>query len=1070
MADAGEIKAKLTLDLTNFNANMAKAKNDMDKTSKSSQKLKSDLTTMRTGFMAVGTAAVAGIGYAVYHAANFEHAMARVKALTSATDTEFSALSGTARDLGAATEFSATQAAEGMQYLAMAGFDVNEIISAMPNVLNLASAAQVDMATSADIVSNIMTGFGMTAAETDRAVDVLVDTMRSANTDLNMLADGMKYVAPVAHGLGWSIEETAAAIGAMSDAGVQGSMAGTSLRAALLSLASPTGRAKKAMEQFNIEVMDSNGNLKPMPELVSHISERLGGLTKAQRTAALSHLVGREAAAGFIAMIERGGPSLQAFTEQLENSAGVAEEVATTQRDTLMGSLKELESAFEELGIAVGNQFIPVLRAVVEGVTELGRFMSELDPKLVAGAAAFIGAGAAAGTFASSIGILMIGLRGLGPLLGPAGWLITGISVLAGLFGAAAISQGDMTESTARQTREMYEQNKAAADMIDRFEILRDRANLTNAEFAEFIDIQTQLLDKSGLTKAEVAVLTNRLKELQSKSSLTKDEWEELYDLNGKLTETYPDHGNALSDLGNKYVENVKAIREMNAAQRESLRLDLYNKLNESLVDYNENQREAKRLQKEYRDGVARTTELTRERIEVQERIEQIEQEIADASEARNSAEARRLATEKTRLIAKLDALGKEIKSQSKLNRETEKEMQNRQKNVEKARETAQQLADVLLAQNNINISAGKNLENIHKRIFAIEDELALYEQKVQKGEKISSAERDYYQSILNEKGVLEDILSQVGARELFEEKVRKKLREQYEEAKKTSKELNGKSEREHSDKPVKDELKTAKDTTKELDKVKSSRQHNFASVKEENKTAKDTTKENNKKTHRPHDSSEVKKGLDLAKDTTKETGKKSKKQQDNSDLRAGLNVAKDTTREANKKSKKPLDYSSILNALVNAKSLHNWLTAPARKVVSVARNIYEKVVNRHQGGLVPDVPKFHSGGIADFSHGMGGITPGLGGVDARLLGREMVLTQFQQARLFNAINSGTIGSGGMTRQDFEEIADRIANRPVYTSVQIDKREVARAIAEPVKEEHVRMAKQNLRWRGGRNI
>lgn len=1067
-ANAGEIRARMTLDTTQFNAKMAKAKSDMEKTSKSSQKLRNDLTTMRTGFMAVGTAAVAGIGYAVYHAANFEHAMARVKALTSATDTEFSALSGTARDLGAATEFSATQAAEAMQFLAMAGFDVNEIISAMPNVLNLASAAQVDMGTSADIVSNIMTGFGMTAEETNRAVDVLVDTMRSANTDLNMLGDGMKYVAPVAHGLGWSIEETAAAIGAMSDAGVQGSMAGTSLRAALLSLASPVGQTEKAMKKFNIEVMDSSGNLKPLPELVSHISERLDGLTKAQKTAALAHLVGREAAAGFIALIERGGPSLQEFTTQLENSGGVAEEVAKTQRDTLMGALKELESAFEELGISVGNQFIPLLRAIVEGVTELGRFMGELDPKLVSGAAAFTAAGSAAGIMASSIGILAIGLRGLGPFLGPAGWVITGVSVLAGLFGAAAVSQDDMTESTARQTREMYEQNKAAADMIDRFEILRDRANLTNAEFAEFIDIQTQLLDKSGLTKAEVAVLTNRLKELQSKSSLTKDEWEELYDLNGKLTETYPDHGNALSDLGNKYVENVKAIREMNAAQRESLRLDLYNKLNESLVDYNENQREAKRLQKEYRDGVARTTELTRERTEVQERIKQIEQEIADASEARNSAEARRLATEKTRLIAKLDALGKEIKSQSKLNRETEKEMQNRQKNVEKARETAQQLADVLLAQNNINISAGKNLENIHKRIFAIEDELALYEQKVRKGEKISSAERDYYQSILNEKGVLEDILSQVGARELFEEKVRKKLREQYEEAKKTKDELNKPTKRKHDYKDAKEEEKTAKTSTKELE-TKTSRQHNYADGKKEKDTAKESTKELNTKTKRPHDIKQIKEGYDVAKKTTKEANTKTKKPMDSSDLKKGHGVAKDVTKEANKGTRKPLNYSAITTALNYAKSLHNWLTKPARKVVSVARNIYEKVM-KHQGGMVPDPPKFHTGGIADFTHGMGGITPGVGGVDARLLGREMVLTQFQQARLFNAINSGTIGNGGMTRQDFEEIVDRIASRPVYTSVQIDKREVARAVAEPIKEEHVRIAKQNLRWRGGRNL
>lgn len=195
MANAGEIKARMTLDTSMFNAKMAKAKADMDRTSKSSRNLKNDLTTMRTGFLAIGTAAAVGIGAAVYTAANFEHSMQRVKALTSATDTEFAQMSETARHLGATTEFSASQAAEGMQYLAMAGFDVNEIISAMPNVLNLASAAQVDLGTSADIVSNIMTGFGMTAEETDRAVDVLVETMRSANTDLNQLGEQRRPTA-----------------------------------------------------------------------------------------------------------------------------------------------------------------------------------------------------------------------------------------------------------------------------------------------------------------------------------------------------------------------------------------------------------------------------------------------------------------------------------------------------------------------------------------------------------------------------------------------------------------------------------------------------------------------------------------------------------------------------------------------------------------------------------------------------------------------------------------------------------------------------------------------------------
>lgn len=1066
MADAGEIKARLTLDMSNFNSNMAKAKNDMDKTSKSSQGLKDDLEKTKTGFKAVGAAAIAGIGYAVYHATMFEHSMARVKALTSATDSQFADLTDTARELGARTEFSASQAAEGMQYLAMAGFDVNEIISAMPNVLNLASAAQVDLGTSADIVSNIMTGFGMSAEETDRAVDVLVDTMRSANTDLNMLADGMKYVAPVAHGLGWSIEETAAAIGAMSDAGVQGSMAGTSLRAALLSLASPTGRAEKAMKKFGINVMDSNGNLKPMPELIGHVNERLSGLTKAQKTAALSHLVGREAAAGFIAMIEKGGPELEKFTNQLKNSQGVAEEVATTQRDTLMGSLKELESAFEELGIIIGNQFLPVLRGLVDWVTELGLLMTKLDPQLMAGALAFTAVGSAAGVAASSLGLLRIGLMGLGPIMGPAGWAILGVSVLAGLFGAAAVSQQKMTETTARQTAEMYKQNQESSEMISRFDDLRTRANMTNDEFAEFLDLHMQLQDKSSLTKAEVQMLSDRMKALQSKSELTNAEWDELVSLNEKLIELYPDHGHQISELGNKYITSVEALRQMNAEEREQLRRNLYTKLDDGLAKYNEKQERAVELKKQYSDADKRIKSIEEERVALKNKLKGIEEELQAAYKSGNIDEIQGILNSRNLLKAKIDSKEKEIEKQRTLRKEIDEEIAGITKAKEALKRNAEQYANILLAENKIKIESGKNLENIHKRIFAIDDELAKYDKRVEKGERLSKLDREQYEAKQKEKGVLESILDQVGAREIFEEEIEKALRKQYEEAKKTKDELNKKTKRKHDHKDVKDEKKTAKASTEEL-KTKTSRQHNYAGGKKEKETAKDSTKELNKKTKRPHDSSDIKKGLNTAKDTTKEANRKTKKPFDRSDLKKGHGTAKDVTKEANKRARKPFNYSAISNALSDAKSLHKWLTAPARKAVSVARNIYEKVVKRHQGGVVPS---FHSGGVADFTHGMGGITPGLGGIDARLLGREMVLTQAQQASLFNAINSGSIGNGGMSRQDLEELADRLASRPIHASIQMDKREVGRAIAEPVKEEHVRMSKQNLRWRGGRKI
>jgi TP901 family phage tail tape measure protein len=219
MAEVGEIKAKLTLDAKNFKKGMDDAKNQMDSTTKKSHELKRSMTAIQTAALAIGGAVVAGIGGSVAVAATFEQAMARVAAVSGATGDDFESLKNIAEEMGAQTEWSATQAAEALTYLSMAGFKVQDQIKSLPAVLALASSAQIDLGRSADIVSNIMTGFGISADETGHAVDVLVKTMTTANTDLPQLGDAMKFVAPVAKSLGLSIEETAAAVAKMSDAG-----------------------------------------------------------------------------------------------------------------------------------------------------------------------------------------------------------------------------------------------------------------------------------------------------------------------------------------------------------------------------------------------------------------------------------------------------------------------------------------------------------------------------------------------------------------------------------------------------------------------------------------------------------------------------------------------------------------------------------------------------------------------------------------------------------------------------------------------------------------------------------
>ncbi|WP_116777678.1 phage tail tape measure protein, partial [Bacillus thuringiensis] len=402
-ANAGEVRARLVLDNSQFRQGVQQARSDMQGLGQGANTTAQGMSQLATASAVVGTTMVAAIGASVGAAANFEQGMARVKAISNATDSEFAALSQTAKDLGASTQFSATQAAEGLSFLSMAGFKAQDSIDALPAVLNLAAAGQLDLGRSADIVSNIMTGFGISATDTGHAVDVLTKTMTSANTDLPMLGDAMKYVAPVAASLGISMEDTATAVAKMSDAGIQGSMAGTALRAALLQLNSPVGAAAKEMEKLGLNVKDANGNMLPLPDIIGRVNEKTKDMTDSQKTATAAHLVGTEAASGFVALLKVGEEGLRSYSKGLEDSAGTAERVAKIQQDTLKGAWDQFTSAAEGLAIGIGEKMLPAFTEVTKGATKFVDVLAGLDPQLV-------GAGLAAAATAAGVALLATGI------------------------------------------------------------------------------------------------------------------------------------------------------------------------------------------------------------------------------------------------------------------------------------------------------------------------------------------------------------------------------------------------------------------------------------------------------------------------------------------------------------------------------------------------------------------------------------------------------------------------------------------------------------------------------------
>lgn len=334
------------------------------------------------GLAAAGTALVGVSGYALKVGSDFEAAMSRVAGISGATGKDLERLEETAKELGSTTKFSATEAAEAMENLASAGFTTNEIIDATPGLMDLAAAAGEDLASSADIAASTLRGFGLEASEAGHVADVLAENANRTNAAVADTGEAMKYVAPVAKAMGISMEETAAAIGLLSNAGIKGSQAGTTLRGALTRLVKPTEDMEGVMEELGITFFDNEGKMKSLTEIIEILQDSTKDLTDEQKNNALATLFGQEALSGMLALINEGPDALDELTTAYENCDGAASETAKTMNDNLKGSLDELESAMEGAGITAYKKFEKPIRKAVQGATEE---ISDLDKAMSSG-------------------------------------------------------------------------------------------------------------------------------------------------------------------------------------------------------------------------------------------------------------------------------------------------------------------------------------------------------------------------------------------------------------------------------------------------------------------------------------------------------------------------------------------------------------------------------------------------------------------------------------------------------------------------------------------------------------
>jgi TP901 family phage tail tape measure protein len=372
MGKAGISTRNLAADnvaLTRRLARTKVAQQQLNKVMLMQQSNKKDRSEKRAGLF--DAAAMGGsLAFPMMFAARFEQSMAEVRAISGATDEDFAALSAQAKQLGATTSFSASQAAGGMKYLAMAGFKTNQVIAAMPGLLSMARAGGTDLAQTSDIASDIMSGFGIEAGQMNRVADVLTQTFTTSNTTLEMLGETMKYVGPVATKAGMGLEEAAAMAGLLGNVGIKASQSGTVLKGMLLRLAAPSDGAAIALEKLGVQALDSQGDVRPLIDILGEVAKATDDMGSGEQLGYLKTIFGEEPAAGMAELIgKEGEKGISKYLEVIKNSKGKANKTAAIMDQTLIGSMKRLGSAGEGLAISVGTTLIPAITYLADSAS-----------------------------------------------------------------------------------------------------------------------------------------------------------------------------------------------------------------------------------------------------------------------------------------------------------------------------------------------------------------------------------------------------------------------------------------------------------------------------------------------------------------------------------------------------------------------------------------------------------------------------------------------------------------------------------------------------------------------------
>ena len=502
------------------------------------------------------TAGVTALGtIAVKTGADFDAAMSKVAAVSGATGSEMDALREKAREMGSKTKFSASEAADAMNYMAMAGWKTNDMLSGIEGIMNLAASGE-DLASTSDIVTDALTAFGLSASDSGHFADILAAASSNANTNVSMMGETFKYAAPVLGSLGYSAEDSAIAIGLMANAGIKSSQAGTALRAAITNLAKPTDTVASAMEQYGISLTDSSGKMYSLRELMEQLRQKLGGLSEAEQAQAAASLFGKEAMSGMLAIIngspadfEKLSNAIDTCSDTVDGYNGTTEKMAAVMQDNLAGQVTILKSQLEELAISFSDILMPTIRSIVSRIQELVDKLNQLDPQTKETIAKIA-------LVAAALGPMLVVL---GKTISSVGTVFSAVSKLPVLFSAVQSGIGAITGALGVSLGPLLAIIAAVAALVAAFVHLWK----TNDEFkSNIIAIWEQIKSTfTGLTQG----ITDRLNALgfdfESFTDVLKAAWDGLCNLLAPIFEgVFQNISNIFSGFADIFLNSLDVL------------------------------------------------------------------------------------------------------------------------------------------------------------------------------------------------------------------------------------------------------------------------------------------------------------------------------------------------------------------------------------------------------------------------------------------------------------------------------------------------------------------------------